>query len=165
MCRSRQPAPGVGAARRRRRSRLLAPSRRRAPAAAAEPEAVDLLLEVEKLDWLGRHVDAANAGRTCLYLTSCCAYLPEADDMAVLRTAYGIHLDRKKYPDAMRLALKMNDKARRPARRWPAPRRRPSRRQQSSLRRWRRRWSFAIDAGCLPGGSPENVVHRFGWVA
>ncbi len=91
------------------------------PAAAAEPEAVDLLLEVEKLDWLGRHVDAANAGRTCLYLTSCCAYLPEADDMAVLRTAYGIHLDRKKYPDAMRLALKMNDKARRPRGRNPPP--------------------------------------------
>lgn len=73
---------------------------------------MDLLLEVERLDWLGRHVDAANAARTCLYLTSCCAYLPEADDMAVLRTAYGIHTARGKFPDAMRLALKMNDKVR-----------------------------------------------------
>ena len=73
---------------------------------------MDLLLEVEKLGWLQKHVDAANAGRTCLYLVSCCAYLPEADDMAVLRTAYAIHLAHAKFPDAMRLALKMNDKAR-----------------------------------------------------
>ena len=78
----------------------------------AEPEAVDLLLEVERLDWLGRHVDAGNAGRTCLYLVSCCAYLPEADDMTVLRTAYGIHLAQGHFPDAMRLALKLGDKAR-----------------------------------------------------
>ena len=73
---------------------------------------MDLLLEVERLDWLGRHVDAGNAGRTCLYLVSCCAYLPEADDMAVLRTAYGIHLAQGHFPDAMRLALKLGDKAR-----------------------------------------------------
>ncbi|KAK9842343.1 hypothetical protein WJX81_007723 [Elliptochloris bilobata] len=76
----------------------------------AEPEAVDLLLEVERLDWLGQHVDKANAARTCLYLVSCCAYLPEADDMAVLRTAYAIYLAQANFPDAMRLALKMNDK-------------------------------------------------------
>ena len=71
---------------------------------------------MERLDWLGQYVDAGNAARTCLYLVSCCSYLPEADDMAVLRTAYAIHLAQANFPDAMRLALKLNDKARPPVR-------------------------------------------------
>lgn len=29
------------------------------------------------------HVDDKNYVRTCLYLTSCCAYLPEPDDQKV----------------------------------------------------------------------------------
>ncbi|GMH11078.1 hypothetical protein Nepgr_012919 [Nepenthes gracilis] len=36
----------------------------------AEPEAVDLLLEVEDLDLLVKHVDIANCKRTCLNLTA-----------------------------------------------------------------------------------------------
>ncbi|RVX09512.1 26S proteasome non-ATPase regulatory subunit 2-like A [Vitis vinifera] len=36
----------------------------------AEPEAVDLLMEVEDLDLLVEHVDKTNHKRTCLYLTS-----------------------------------------------------------------------------------------------
>ncbi|PWA74789.1 hypothetical protein CTI12_AA248690 [Artemisia annua] len=36
----------------------------------AEPEAVDLLMEVEDLDLLGKHVDKTSSNRTCLYLTS-----------------------------------------------------------------------------------------------
>lgn len=51
--------------------------------AAAEPEAVDLLLEVDRLDQLEQHVDDKNFGRTCLYLVSCCAYLPEPEDTQV----------------------------------------------------------------------------------
>jgi hypothetical protein len=53
------------------------------PFAAAEPEAVDLLLEVDQLDQLEQYVDDKNYGRTCLYLVSCCTYLPEPDDMQV----------------------------------------------------------------------------------
>eukprot|EP00891_Asterochloris_glomerata_P006079 jgi/Astpho2/6079/e_gw1.00084.7.1_t len=75
----------------------------------AEPEAVDILLEVERLDWLAEHVDDKNYNRTCLYLTSCCSYLAEPDDAAVLRSAYDIYLQRGKYPDAMRVALRLND--------------------------------------------------------
>lgn len=48
-----------------------------------EPEAVDLLLEVDQLDQLEQYVDDKNYGRTCLYLVSCCTYLPEPDDMQV----------------------------------------------------------------------------------
>lgn len=49
----------------------------------AEPEAVDLLLEVEQLQQLEAHVDDRNYARTCLYLVSCCTYLPGPEDMQV----------------------------------------------------------------------------------
>ena len=52
--------------------------------------------------------EARRPCRTCLYLTSCCSYLAEPDDAAVLRTAYDIYLQRGKYPDAMRVALRLN---------------------------------------------------------
>ena len=61
--------------------------------------------------WGGTWTRATRAARACTWV-SCCAYLPEADDMAVLRTAYGIHLAQGHFPDAMRLALKLGDKAR-----------------------------------------------------
>jgi 26S proteasome regulatory subunit N1 len=51
--------------------------------APTEPEAVDLLLEVDQLDQLESYVDDKNFGRTCLYLTSCCNYLPEPEDTQV----------------------------------------------------------------------------------
>uniref|UniRef100_A0A061RYU3 26S proteasome non-ATPase regulatory subunit 2 homolog n=1 Tax=Tetraselmis sp. GSL018 TaxID=582737 RepID=A0A061RYU3_9CHLO len=76
----------------------------------AEPEAVDLLVEVERLDMLEAHTDEKNYSRTCLYLVSCCHYLPEPDNMTVLRTAYNIYRKMEKYGDAMRVALKMNSK-------------------------------------------------------
>jgi 26S proteasome regulatory subunit N1 len=53
--------------------------------AAAEPEAVDLLLEVDQLGQLEQHVDDKNYARTCLYLVSCCTYLPEPEDTQVMR--------------------------------------------------------------------------------
>ncbi len=70
---------------------------------------MDLLLETEKLEWLVQHIDAKNFARTCLYLTSCCAYLPEDDDSKVMQTAYKIYTKEKQYPDAMKVALMMND--------------------------------------------------------
>lgn len=57
------------------------------------------------------HADDKNSARTCLYLVSCCNYLPEPDNVLVLRTAYDIYTKMAKYPDAMRVALKMNSKA------------------------------------------------------
>ena len=73
---------------------------------------MDLLLETEKLEWLVQHIDAKNFARTCLYLTSCCAYLPEDDDSKVMQTAYKIYTKEKQYPDAMKVALMMNDQVR-----------------------------------------------------
>ncbi|XP_010274583.1 PREDICTED: 26S proteasome non-ATPase regulatory subunit 2 homolog A isoform X2 [Nelumbo nucifera] len=91
----------------------------------AEPEAVDLLMEVEDLDLLVEHVDATNFKRTCLYLTSSASqelvnleieeeilqgsvlksYLPGPDDMLVLDIAYMIYLKFEEYPSALRIAL------------------------------------------------------------
>lgn len=73
---------------------------------------MDLLLEVEKLEWLVHHIDAKNYARTCLYLVSCCAYLPEGDDKAVLQTAYDIYTKQGQDADALRMAIKMNDEVR-----------------------------------------------------
>jgi len=73
----------------------------------AEPEAVDLLLEVEKLDILLDNVNESNYSRTCLYLFSCSNYLPEPEDAVVLKTAHSIFMKVGKMPDAMRVALKL----------------------------------------------------------
>ena len=45
-----------------------------------------------------------------MYLVSCCNYLPEPDNVTVLRSAYDIYTKMTKYVDAMRIALKMNSK-------------------------------------------------------
>eukprot|EP00241_Pyramimonas_parkeae_P004255 CAMPEP_0114250514 /NCGR_PEP_ID=MMETSP0058-20121206/14741_1 /TAXON_ID=36894 /ORGANISM="Pyramimonas parkeae, CCMP726" /LENGTH=908 /DNA_ID=CAMNT_0001364181 /DNA_START=49 /DNA_END=2775 /DNA_ORIENTATION=- len=74
----------------------------------AEPEAVDLLLEVESLSSLAAHCDANNYSRTCQYLLSCSAYLPEPEDSQCLEVAYEIYLNMKKYPEAMRVALRLS---------------------------------------------------------
>ncbi|PIA32537.1 hypothetical protein AQUCO_04400025v1 [Aquilegia coerulea] len=75
----------------------------------AEPEAVDLLMEVEDLDLLTKHVDATNYKRTCLYLTSSASYLPGPDDMLVLDIAHAIYLKFKEYPSALRVALSLDN--------------------------------------------------------
>lgn len=75
----------------------------------AEPEAVDLLLEVERLDLLEAYCDDKNYARTCLYLVSCCSYLPEPDDAAVLKVAHAIYTKMGKHHDALRVALRIND--------------------------------------------------------
>ncbi|XP_010035795.2 26S proteasome non-ATPase regulatory subunit 2 homolog A [Eucalyptus grandis] len=71
----------------------------------AEPEAVDLLMEVEDLDMLLKHVDSTNFKRTCLYLTSAARYLPGPDDGLVLDIAYKIYLKFEEYAIALQIAL------------------------------------------------------------
>ncbi|KAJ4850213.1 26S proteasome non-ATPase regulatory subunit 2 A [Turnera subulata] len=75
----------------------------------AEPEAVDLLMEVEDLDLLIEHVDKANFKRTCLYLTSSARYLPGPDDMLVLDIAYMIYLKCEEYANALQIALYLDN--------------------------------------------------------
>ncbi|GFP86441.1 26S proteasome non-ATPase regulatory subunit 2 homolog a [Phtheirospermum japonicum] len=73
----------------------------------AEPEAVDLLMEVEDLDLLVKYVDQANYERTCLYLTRSAKYLPGPDDMLVLDIAHSIYMKFNQYPRALQIALSL----------------------------------------------------------
>lgn len=76
---------------------------------ASEPEAVDLLLEVDRLDLLPDVVDAKNVGRTCLYLSACAPYLPEPDDAGALRAAHACYAKTGRDFDALRIALQLGD--------------------------------------------------------
>ncbi|KAL4202711.1 hypothetical protein AMTRI_Chr02g222470 [Amborella trichopoda] len=75
----------------------------------AEPEAVDLLMEVEDLDMLVDHIDSTNYVRTCLYLTSFASYLPSPDDMLVLEIAFSIYIKFEEYTSALCVALRMDN--------------------------------------------------------
>nr|XP_011466925.1 PREDICTED: 26S proteasome non-ATPase regulatory subunit 2 homolog A isoform X1 [Fragaria vesca subsp. vesca] len=76
----------------------------------AEPEAVDLLMEVEDLDLLVEHVDKTNFKRTCLYLISLARLVPGPDDMLVLDIAFMINLKFEEYPNALLIALFLDNK-------------------------------------------------------
>ena len=78
----------------------------------AEAEAVDLLLEVQQLVKLVETdvVDKRNHERVCLYLLRCADFMSDPDDLTELfETAYAIYEAQEKYPDALRVALKMDD--------------------------------------------------------
>nr|VDD55533.1 unnamed protein product [Brassica oleracea] len=75
----------------------------------AETEAVDLLMEVEDLDLLLDHVGRTNFRRTCNYLTTAARYRPWPDDMVALDIAYMIYMKFKAYPNALQIALLLNN--------------------------------------------------------
>lgn len=76
----------------------------------AEPEAVDLLMEVEKLDQLVQFTNENNYERVGLYLLSCSNYAADTDEMMkAFRTAFEIYMKHNQYPLALRVAQKMND--------------------------------------------------------
>ncbi|XP_056171464.1 26S proteasome non-ATPase regulatory subunit 2 homolog A-like [Syzygium oleosum] len=76
----------------------------------AEPEAVDLLMEVKHLDMLMEHVDSTNFKKTCVYLTSAARNLPGPDVTLGLDTAYKIYLNFDDYANALEMALSLDDK-------------------------------------------------------
>uniref|UniRef100_A0A3P9B451 26S proteasome non-ATPase regulatory subunit 2 n=1 Tax=Maylandia zebra TaxID=106582 RepID=A0A3P9B451_9CICH len=75
----------------------------------AEHEACDLLMEIERLDMLEDYIDENAYGKVCLYLTSCVSYVPEPENSALLRCALNIFRKFNCYPEALRLALMLND--------------------------------------------------------
>jgi 26S proteasome regulatory subunit N1 len=77
----------------------------------AEPEAVDLLMEVEDLDLLVEHVDSTNYKRACLYLTSMSRYHPAPDDLLALDIAYTIYMKFDDLANALRIALLLDNKS------------------------------------------------------
>jgi len=77
----------------------------------AEAEAVDLLIEVQRLKNLLKldAIDENNYGRICLYLTKTADFMSDPDDLVeMLETAYEIFRKQNQYFDALRVALRMN---------------------------------------------------------
>jgi len=70
----------------------------------AEPEAVDLLIEVDALHKLPALADKHNYSRVCLYLKACADYTKESD--ALLSVAIDIYVKVDKLPEAMQVALR-----------------------------------------------------------
>ena len=76
----------------------------------AEAEAADLLMEIENLELLDNYIDDEDVcQRVCLYLTSCVPYVPDPENTHILQTALKIFLRFRKLPEALRLALQLND--------------------------------------------------------
>lgn len=76
----------------------------------AEADAVDLLLEVERLHTLPSCglIDDHNCPRVCLYLLRCADYLGDpADVWEVLTLAYQLYMHQKSFPEALRAALRL----------------------------------------------------------
>ena len=76
----------------------------------SETEAIDLLLEVEKLDTIMDFVTIHNYKRICLYLMASSNYAADTDEMkSILEIAYNIYSKFKELPNALRVAIKMNN--------------------------------------------------------
>jgi 26S proteasome regulatory subunit N1 len=78
----------------------------------SEAEAADLLIEVQQLKKLIEMpvVDDQNYERLCLYLLRSADFMSDPDDLFnILQTCFTIFKTQRKYSDAMRVALKMDD--------------------------------------------------------
>jgi 26S proteasome regulatory subunit N1 len=78
----------------------------------AEAEAVDLLIEVRQLNKLMESpvVDERNHARVCLYLLRSADFMVDPDDLETLYdVAYNLYKNQKKYTDALRVAIKVDN--------------------------------------------------------
>ena len=70
-----------------------------------EPEAVDLLMEVEALENLPKFTTAANFDRVARYLLSLANYAADPQEMAkAFKTTYEIYMKHERFTDAMKVA-------------------------------------------------------------
>ena len=74
-----------------------------------EAEACDLLMELERLSMLPDFVDKESFPRVCLYLTSCVKFVAEPEDSQILKCALSIFRKFDRLPEAIKLALQLND--------------------------------------------------------
>ncbi|KIK97616.1 hypothetical protein PAXRUDRAFT_824776 [Paxillus rubicundulus Ve08.2h10] len=75
----------------------------------AEPDAVDLFVELEMVDRIAGLVDMDTFGRVCTYMDRCVTLLPPPDDVTFLRTIHKIYLQFSKFPKALSIAIRLND--------------------------------------------------------
>mmetsp|Transcript_37776 Transcript_37776/g.80694 ORF Transcript_37776/g.80694 Transcript_37776/m.80694 type:complete len:945 (-) Transcript_37776:128-2962(-) len=78
----------------------------------AEAEAVDLLIEVQRLKKILEldSIDEGNYRRVCMYLIKTADFMSDPDDYAeVLESAYQLFIKQKQYFDALRVALRIGN--------------------------------------------------------
>jgi len=76
----------------------------------SETEAVDLLIEVEKLENLVQYCNDVNSKRICQYLLASSNYAADTDELKkILIIAYEIYTKSKEYANALRVAIKLNN--------------------------------------------------------
>ena len=74
-----------------------------------EGEAVDLLMETERLSKLAEFCNKNNYERVCIYLLACSQYSADTEELQqTLQTVYGLYKKFLRYTDALRVAQKMN---------------------------------------------------------
>merc|ERR1719253_2500908 len=80
---------------------------------ADECAAVDLLCELDLVEDLTALADQHNFARTCQYLLAVMAFAEGSEErMRMLRVCYDIYEKEQKYPEMLRVALRMKDKER-----------------------------------------------------
>eukprot|EP01104_Vermistella_antarctica_P005525 TRINITY_DN1603_c0_g2_i1.p1 TRINITY_DN1603_c0_g2~~TRINITY_DN1603_c0_g2_i1.p1 ORF type:complete len:924 (-),score=320.63 TRINITY_DN1603_c0_g2_i1:72-2843(-) len=75
----------------------------------AEPEACDLLMEVDEVAKIVDEVDERSYRRVCLYLESCALYVPEPEDAEMLRVTLTIYRKYAQVTSALVIAIRLND--------------------------------------------------------
>jgi len=76
----------------------------------SETEAVDLLLEVEKLENLVEYCSEVNSKRICQYLLASSNYAADTEELKkILTITYEIYTKSKEYANALRVAIKLNN--------------------------------------------------------
>lgn len=75
----------------------------------AEPDAVDLLVELEIVYHIADLVDVNTFGRVCTYMDRCINLLPPPDDVTFLRSIHKVYLRFSKFPEALSIAIRLND--------------------------------------------------------
>ncbi|KAI5693728.1 hypothetical protein M8J75_004530 [Diaphorina citri] len=75
----------------------------------AEIQACDLLMEIDHLELLDKHMDVTNYPRVCLYLSNCALYVEEPERSVITNGVLNNYLKFKEYPRALTLALQLND--------------------------------------------------------
>lgn len=74
--------------------------------------AIDLLLEIERLDLLLNFIDSSNYNRLFIYLQSSLCYASDSIEFnSILNTLYTISMSRGDHVNSLKVALRMNDYA------------------------------------------------------
>ena len=75
----------------------------------AEADAVDIMSEMEMIQEIPQYLDENTYARVCLYMVSMVNLLTYPDDQQFLQTAHDVYKQYKKLPQAMVLAIRLND--------------------------------------------------------